>query len=83
VAPTPTPTPTPAESTAATPTPAVTPTPTPTPSATELEPTSASAEPGDAAGSDDGGLPVWVPVLVILALFGAAGVVVVRRRSGA
>jgi hypothetical protein len=46
----------------------------------EVEPTSSPADPGDPG---DGGLPVWVPVLVILALFGAAAVVVVRRRSRA
>jgi hypothetical protein len=34
-----------------------------------------------AVSPDDGGLPDWVPVAVILVLFaGAAGVVVVRRR---
>jgi hypothetical protein len=43
----------------------------------EVEQTSAPVD------ADNGGLPVWVPVLVILALFGVAGAVVVRRRSGA
>jgi hypothetical protein len=83
--PTPTATATPTPTETPTPTPTVSPTPSETPSASEtvaddeVEPTSAPADPAD---SDGGSLPVWVPVLVILALFGAAAVVVVRRRSG-
>ena len=92
-APTPTPTasatpaPTPTESGTPTPTASATPTPSPTPTPTaseavtddEVAPSSAPADPGDTGA---GGLPVWLPVLVILVLFGAAAVVVVRRRSG-
>jgi hypothetical protein len=94
VAPAASPTPTLLESPAPSPLPAEplppTVTPSPTPSATEtpsdavtdeVEPTSASADPGDPGG---GGLPVWVPLALLVALFGgAAALVVVRRRSGA
>lgn len=35
------------------------------------------------SAADDGGLPTWVPVAVVLALVAAAGGVVARRRRGA
>ncbi len=92
--PTESPTPTSLESPAPSPLPAEplppTVTPSPTPSATEtpssavtdeVAPTSGSADAGD---PDGGGLPAWVPVALLVALFGgAAVVVVVRRRAGA
>lgn len=85
VAPTETSTPTPTKSATPSPTDSATPTPTPTPTpsagetvADEVQPTSASADPDD---SGEGDLPAWVPVAVLVALFGgAAAVVVVRRR---
>ncbi len=87
-------TPTPTGS--ATPTEASTPTESPVPTESATPESSASAEESGAVPTaepgvveptsapvdvDDGGLPAWVPVVVILLLFsGAAGVVVVRQR---
>jgi hypothetical protein len=80
--PTPSPAPTPAPTESATPTPVPSPTPiaseTPSgPAADEVEPTSAGAD------ADDGGLPAWVPIAVLVALFGAAAAVAVVRRRRA
>jgi hypothetical protein len=94
--PEPTPTPSVAETQAASPTPTVAPTPTATPTPTPTAaptptPTAAPTPSPDTIGpasspsvAEDDGLPLWVPVALIVALFAvAAGAVVLRRRPGA
>lgn len=75
------PSPLPAESAAPTPSP------TPTSSASTTEPVPDAVEaagPTQPVATDDDGLPVWLPVAVLVVLFGGAAVLlVVRRRPGA
>ena len=87
VSPTPTPVPTEAPAPTATPTETRSPTETPSPAPTASRPSPPSTTADETVSTsapvaaDDSGLPPWVPVAVILALFaGAAGVVVVRRQ---
>ncbi len=74
-APTPTATPSATPTASGTPTATSSPTPSDTPSPDTVEPSSAAAD------VEDDGLPGWVPVAVVAALFAAsAGAVVLRRR---
>jgi hypothetical protein len=80
--PTETPTPTPTATESATPT--STPTPSPSESESPSDPAADEVEPTNAAAdADDGGLPAWVPIAVLVALFGAAAVAAAVRRRRA
>jgi hypothetical protein len=80
----PTPTQKPTKSPSASPTPTETPTPTTPASTPASAPAADVVEPTSAATDvDDQGLPGWVPVAVIAALFGGAGLTVALRRRRA